>query len=77
MSTVRDESHHELEAAILRAIDDRPPVHLIDLADAVDEDPIAVERACTQLDEDGYLRPAPQGLYTLTDAGRRRLADRR
>jgi Mn-dependent DtxR family transcriptional regulator len=76
VSTARDETDGDIEAAILHVIDDRPPVHLIDLADAVDEEPIAVERACTQLDEDGYIRPAPQGLYTLTDAGRRRLADR-
>lgn len=76
MSTTREERARELEAPILRAIDDRPPVHLIDLAEAVDGHPVAVERACARLDEDGYIRPAPQGLYTLTDAGRRRLAER-
>jgi len=74
VSTTPDEADGELEAAILRAVDDRPPVHLIDLADAVDDHPVAVERACARLDEDGYIRPAPEGLYTLTGAGRRRLA---
>ena len=71
-----EEGDEGLEAAILRTIDDRPPVHLIDLADAVDDHPVAVERACTRLDEDDYIRPAPHGLYTLTEAGRRRLTAR-
>lgn len=66
----------ELELAVLRAIDARPPVHVMDLADAVDDHPLAVERVCTRLHEDGYISPDTHGLYGLTEAGRQRLAER-
>ncbi|GAB7095197.1 hypothetical protein JCM30237_23500 [Halolamina litorea] len=76
MSTATDREDDGLELAVLGAIDARPPVHMIDLADAVGEHPVAVERVCSRLHEDGYIRPDTHGLYTPTEAGRQRLTDR-
>ncbi|WP_312909181.1 transcriptional regulator [Natronosalvus caseinilyticus] len=66
--------HQEhLERPILRALEEGPSMHVIDLADRLEAHPVTVDLACSHLYEEGCLAPSTQGVYAVTERGRRRL----
>lgn len=58
---------------MLSAIAEQSPVHVMDLAKGLDEHPVTVDQMCAHLHENGYIRPATHGSYTLTKSGQQRL----
>ncbi|WP_207592825.1 MarR family transcriptional regulator [Halomontanus rarus] len=65
-----------LERDVLRAVAERRPIRVTDLADRVDEHPVAVDRACRRLHDEGHISSAGRGVYDVTERGQRRLAER-
>lgn len=66
-------SKKQLESAILRALSDRTALHVMDLAEQIEEHPLTVDKACAQLHEDGYITTSSHGIYDVTTYGERRL----
>ncbi len=65
----------QLEAAILRALSEQTALHVMDLAEQIEEHPLTVDQACAQLHEEGYITTSSHGIYDVTTYGERRLDD--
>jgi Mn-dependent DtxR family transcriptional regulator len=65
-------SRSDLERILLEALADEPG-YVVDLAGAVDEHPVTVEKACDRLREGGDIRSIGPRRYEITATGRRRL----
>ena len=61
------------ETAILETLIDQSPLHVLDIAKTIDCHPITVDRTCAHLHDQGYINPCRQGLYELTEHGKRRI----
>lgn len=62
-----------MEQRILERLQQRGPLHVMELANALDDHPVAVDRSCYRLHQDGYIETHTAGVYELTDAGARHL----
>lgn len=58
-----------MEEDILTILDDYKQLSVVEIADMMDAHPVAVDRHCYQLHQDGYLRVFNSGLYQLTADG--------
>jgi Mn-dependent DtxR family transcriptional regulator len=63
----------QLEWSILQALSERTSSHVIDLADQIEEHPVAVDQACARLHNEGYITPSSHGIYDITTRGQRRI----
>ncbi len=64
-----------MKRSVLRALSLDAPLHIIEIADRIDEHPIAVDQACSQLHDDEYITTIGGGRYCLTDDGQELLRD--
>lgn len=62
-----------IDIAVLRTIAEVRPVHVMELAASLEEHPVTVEQTCVRLTNNGYIRRATYGQYTLTENGQSRL----
>ncbi len=58
-----------MRQSILRALSLDDPLHITEIADRIDEHPITVDQACSQLHDDEYITTIGGGRYCLTDDG--------
>jgi predicted transcriptional regulator len=63
------------ERQILATLAKHGPLHVMAIAQEVDDHPISVDRTCTYLYNGGHIYPCGRGQYRLTDNGRQRLTD--
>lgn len=77
MATMADEVRKpdQLAHSVLAKIAEHRPVHVVDLAERLDEHPIAIDQACARLQKTDHVRPVAGGRYTLTDEGRQQLGE--
>ncbi|WP_144240146.1 helix-turn-helix domain-containing protein [Haladaptatus cibarius] len=66
-----------VKADILSVLCLGDPLSIIELADRLDEHPITVDEACSQLHKSGYIITIGGGRYSLTDNGYELLANDR
>lgn len=60
-----------LDHQILEILVEQGPVHVVEIASELDEHPIAVDRQCYSLQQNGAIRQVGGGVFTLTDSGKR------
>lgn len=63
----------QLETAVLAEIAERRPVHVMTIAECLDEHPITIDLTCARLHDRGYIRPAHRGCFKPTQKGCQRL----
>jgi len=63
----------QTEAEVLKLLIDQSPLHVMDIAKAVDHHPITVDQTCARLQTEGYIYPLGRGLYEVTEDGVRRI----
>lgn len=59
-----------LDPAVLDAVAEQSPVHVLDLAGRLDEHPVAVDLACARLRDRGDVRLVGRAEYALAETGR-------
>lgn len=62
---------------VLETLADRSPLHVMEIANAVDGHPITVDQTCAHLNSDECIRPFGRGLYEITEEGEQRLETQR
>lgn len=60
--------------SLLRLLDERGPTAVTSLAATLDEHPVTVTKACTELQRDGHVRQVSEGVYVITEDGEAHLA---
>lgn len=63
----RDTTEHGWERSILETLAQANQATTTELAKALDEHPMTVERQCRLLERDGYICRETGGTYTLVD----------
>lgn len=64
-----DSTEHRWERSILETLAETNQATTTELAKALDEHPMTVERQCRILQRDGYICRGTAGTYTLADDG--------
>lgn len=67
---------NETEIDVIQALADGSPLHVMDIADAVDGHPITIDQTCARLYDEGFIFPLGRGRYEITDKGVHRLETR-
>jgi predicted transcriptional regulator len=68
-------SRDQQEREILVTFAEHGPLHVMEVAQKVDNHPLSVDRACARLYDGGHISPFSHGYYRLTDHGQQRLTD--
>lgn len=66
-----------MEREILTVLDDQEKLSVVEIADVMGAHPVAVDRHCYQLHQDGYVHVSGSGIYALTDYGKQYLIQQR
>jgi predicted ArsR family transcriptional regulator len=62
---------------ILAVLDDHEQLSVVEIADVMGAHPVAVDRHCYQLQQDGYIHVFSSGIYQLADDGEAHLTQHR
>lgn len=57
--------------SIVEALRKRESLHVTDIVSHVDSHPVTVERHCHSLQQEGYVRQIGNGVFQLSEEGRR------
>ena len=57
---------------ILRTLDGRNSLHVVELADVLEDHPITIDLACDRLQREGRIHQVGPGYYRLAEDGLRR-----
>lgn len=63
----------DLDVAVLHALSESTPTHVLNLSERLGEHPITIDHACARLHGNGYIESTTRGTYNLTDRGQQRL----
>lgn len=63
----------DLDVAVLHALSESTPSHVLNLAERLEEHPVAIDQACARLHGNGYIESTTRGTYEITNRGQRRL----
>ncbi len=66
-------NQRDLDVAVLHALGESTPTHVLNLAERLGEHPVAIDHACARLHGNGYIESTTRGTYDITDRGQRRL----
>lgn len=66
-----------MDRDILAVLDEHEQLSVVELADVMGAHPVAVDRQCYQLQQNGYVRIGGGGQYSLTDDGEQYLTQPR
>jgi Mn-dependent DtxR family transcriptional regulator len=62
-----------MDKQILAVLDQHEPLSVVEIADIMGAHPVAVDRHCYQLHQNGYVRVISGGIYSLTEDGEQSL----